>query len=323
MEGYRNALLLLVLAGLTVLGGASCRSLVSSYTNPLPPALPPSPSLQQIISVVNRNSSQIASFSTNRAVLSGQGFPTLRASAAFQRPRRFRLRAEMGLTGPELDLGSNDELFWIWVRRNEPQAIYYCRHEQFAASPVRHALPIDPDWLIEALGIAEFDPALPHQGPFPLSGGRFEIRTVRETADGPTTKVTVVDGVRGVVLQQHLFDPRGQLTASAVTSQHRRDPLSGLIMPRVVDVRCPKAQFSMRIDLGNVEINRPLANPMELWTMPRYEGWPAVDLGSPNLQFAPAPPPVVPPAAAPPASRPGAISSRPRPPQQGWNSRPR
>jgi len=282
MEGYRNVFVLLALTGLVVPGGASCRHLVPYNPDPLPPALPPTPTLQQIITVVNNNSSRIQSFSTDRAVLSGEGFPTLRANVVFQRPRRFRLRAELGLTGPEIDLGSNDQLFWIWVRRNEPRALYYCRHEQFAASPVRQALPIDPNWLIEALGIAEFDPALPHQGPFPLSAGRLEIRTVRETADGPTTKVTIVDGVKGVVLEQHLFDPQGQLTASAVTSQHRRDPLSGLVMPRIVDVRCPKAQFSMRIDLGNVEINRPLPNPAELWTMPGYQGWPAVDLGNPN-----------------------------------------
>ena len=99
--------------------------------------LPPSPTLEQVIEVVNRNNSQIRSFSTNRASISGSGFPSLRASVAFERPRRFRLRAETGLTGTEFDLGSNDELFWFWVRREQPPAMYYCRHDQFASSQAR------------------------------------------------------------------------------------------------------------------------------------------------------------------------------------------
>ena len=49
--------------------------------------------MEQVIDVVNRNSSAIQSFSTNRASISGAGFPSLTASVAFQRARRFRLQA--------------------------------------------------------------------------------------------------------------------------------------------------------------------------------------------------------------------------------------
>ncbi len=124
----------------------------------LQPRLPPTPSREQVIQTVNANNSQIHSFSARNASLSGTGFPTLRATVDFQRPMRLRLRAETLVTGPELDVGSNDELFWFWVRRAQPPATYYCRHDEFASSPVRRDLPIDPYWLIEAFGIAEFDP---------------------------------------------------------------------------------------------------------------------------------------------------------------------
>ena len=85
-------------------------------------------------------------------------------------------------------MGSNDELFWFWVRRAQPPATYYCRHDQFAASPARQDFPIDPYWLIEAFGIAELDPALPHQGPFRLPGGQLEVRTIREIPKGQPPK---------------------------------------------------------------------------------------------------------------------------------------
>lgn len=253
-----------------------------------PRLLPPSPTLEQVIEVVNRNNGQIQSFSSARASIDGSGFPSLRASLAFERPRRLRLRAETGLTGAELDLGSNDELFWFWVRRNQPPAVYYCRHDRIAASESLRAAPLDPTWLIEALGIAEFDPAMPHQGPTPLPNDRLRIDTIRNAPDGPMTKITILDGSQGWILEQHLFDSRRRLLASSVAEGHRRDPLSGLVMPRAVRLNCPPAKMSLRIDLGNVEINRPLGNAAALWSMPSYPGAPLVDLADPN--FPPAAP---------------------------------
>jgi hypothetical protein len=304
-SGYQRRLLLLVFAGLFALSGASCPQFLQQYTNPPPRVLPPSPTLEQVIDVVNRNNSQIQSFSANNASITGSGFPALRASVAFQRQKRFRLRAETGLTGAEFDLGSNDELFWFWVRREQPPAMYYCRHDQFAASQARQTTPIHPEWLIEAMGVAEFDPALPHQGPYALPNDRLEIRTVRETPDGPAMKVTVIDGSQGWILEQHLFDARRQLIASSIAGNHRRDPLSGLIMPMVVQVNCPPAKFFLRIDLGNVQINRLSGNPAELWSMPNYPGTPFVNLADPNFQ---------PPRAAAPA----AVSARPQQLPPGW-----
>jgi hypothetical protein len=243
--------------------------------------LPASPTLDQVVRAVNANSTRIRSFWTNQATLSVPGSPMLRANIAFERPLRFRLRGDTAFTGSELDLGSNDEAFWIWVRRNQPPALYYARHDRFASSPARRAIPIEPAWLIEALGIAEFDPALPHEGPAPARNGQLEIRTVRETPEGPATKVTIIDGQRALVMGQVLFDPRGQLTARTTASQHRRDPASGLVMPRVVEISCPIAQFSMRIDLGNVTINQLRGDPVQLFSMPSYEGYPLVDLCNP------------------------------------------
>ena len=81
-------------------------------------------------------------------------------------PKRFRLRAETGITGPELDLGSNDEVYWMWVKRADRPAVYWGRHDQFYQSAARDLLPVPPDWLIEALGVVQLDPTGQHEGPF-------------------------------------------------------------------------------------------------------------------------------------------------------------
>ena len=83
--------LLLVIVGLFALSGANCPNMVRPAAPPLPRVLPPSPTLDQLIQVVNRNNSQIQSFYTDHATLSGPGFPAIRARIAFQRPRCFRL----------------------------------------------------------------------------------------------------------------------------------------------------------------------------------------------------------------------------------------
>jgi hypothetical protein len=281
MSTHCRLWLLLIGVGLFGLSGANCQTW--PYNPPPPRVLPPSPTLQQVIEVVNRNNGRIQSFSANRASVSGPGFPSLRASVAFQRAMKFRLRAETGLTGAEFDLGSNDELFWFWLRRSDPPAVYFCRHDRLAACQAGGMLPFKPQWLIEALGVVELDPARPHQGPYQLPGERLQICTVVDSPDGPLTKTMILDGSQGFVLEQHLFDARRQLLASSYAGRHRCDPLSGLYMPTEVRIVSPAAQLDMTIDLGNVEINRAAELPPGLWTMPSMPGVPAVDLSQQGL----------------------------------------
>ena len=283
-------LAVLVLAGLAASG---CQHF-KGFVTPAPRVLPPSPGLEQVIQAVNQNSLRIQSFSTSSATISGPGWPSLRASIAFQRPRLFRLRAETGLTGPEVDLGSNNELFWFWVRRDQPPAIYYCRHDQFLTSRARQTIPIEPNWLLDSFGIMGIDPSLPHQGPYPAPGNRLQIRTITETPEGPTTKITLIDATSAWVMEQHIYDAQGHLRASSVAEAYRRDPLSGLFMPSAIRVTCPAAQFTMRIDLGKVQINQPLGDPAELWAMPTYQGSQPMNLGDPGLPQPAAMPPAMP-----------------------------
>jgi hypothetical protein len=285
MSKYQLRWLLLIVTGMFSLSGASCPNILRQYTNPLPRVLPasPPPTLEQVIEVVNANSTKIQSFSTNRATISGKGFPSLTASIAFERPQGFRMRAGTSF-GSELDMGSNDELFWFWVKRSPSPGVYYCRHDQYAASPARQMTPFEPRWLIEALGIVQFDTGLPNHLTV-LPNDRLEIATIRNTPEGPTVKVTILDGAQGWVLEQRLYDSRRQLIAKSTASGHRQDPLSGLVMPTVVQIESPAARLSLRIDLGNVEINRLSGDRAAMWSMPNIPDTPVIDMGNPNFQF--------------------------------------
>ncbi len=283
MDGYRRRLSLILVVGLFSLTGGGCQWLenVLHPPPPPPPVLSESATLEQVINVVNRNNAQIVSGSAPRAKLSVEGYPSLRAKIDFERPGRLRIRAE-SIAGPELDLGSNDNLFWFWIKRNQQPGVFYCRHDQFAQSPARKMIPIDPAWVLEALGVGGFDPALPHEGPIALPNGRLEVLTRRNTAEGIVTKSTIIDAASGFVVEQRLFDAQNQLITRAVTSRHQQDPYSGLIMPRIVEIECPRAGFSMRLDLGTVQINPPEGHQVEIWTMPSYQGSPLVNLCAPG-----------------------------------------
>jgi hypothetical protein len=288
MARHPRTLTFLATLLLMAAGGAGCPRTMGPYSA-MPRTLPPQPSLEQVIQTVNLNSSQIESFSTNRATIAVPGSPALRASVAFERPGRLRIQADTPMSaGPELDLGSNDELFWFCFRGDPQKAVYYCRHDQFNQSPARANIPIAPAELIDALGLAQFDPALAHQGPLARRDSKLEIHTIRETEEGPVTKVTVVDPYTGSIVEQQFYDAHGQLALRTLAWRHRRDPASGRIMPRVVDVICPQARFQMRVTLGDVAINTPLADRQDLWMMPQFEGFHLVNLGDPNLRLEPA-----------------------------------
>lgn len=266
--------------------GASCtrsmRSPFAAWQPPAPEVLVKTSSLEQIIAAVNNNAARIQSVQTNNASITVPGMPgipLLRGNIAAQRPGRFRLQASTALTGPEVDMGSNDDLFWFWVKRNQPPALYYARHEQFAGSAAQQLMPIEPQWLLDAIGFAEFRPGDVHNGPIPLGDGKVEISTVMQTRTGALTKKTVVDAKFAFVLEQHVYDSRGTLVASAISKSHRYYPQAGVALPEQVRIEIPASSLSLSIDMGTVEINTLSENP-QLWTLPSIDGAPLTDLGA-------------------------------------------
>src|SRR5262245_45035271 len=116
---------------LSAASGAQCNR--RDVPNPVaygPRVLTQNPTLADVMQAVNDNNSKIRSLYTTDATLTVPGAPSLRANLALERQKRLRLRAETAITGAEVDLGSNDDLFWVWVRRNDPSTLFYCRHAQ-------------------------------------------------------------------------------------------------------------------------------------------------------------------------------------------------
>jgi hypothetical protein len=277
---HRPLIWLLLLATLFASGGASCPRMLQQYrVPPAPVVFEGQPSRERIIAVVNNNSDKINQLQTTGASLSVPGAPSLRASLSYEKTQRFRLIADTSITGVEVDMGSNNERFWMWVKRNDPPAVYFCRHDEFQTSGVREVMPIEPTWIAEALGVVRFDPAGQHEGPFLRGRGQVEIRSRIPTSDGEVRKVTVIDDTRGWVLEQHIYDASGREIATAIASQHRHDPTTGVTLPRHVEVNLPTIEMSFKLDVSDYIVNRLSGDPSTLWTMPQRSDVPPVDLG--------------------------------------------
>lgn len=280
--------------------GASCPQVLRGYqvgTMPLPRALPPQASLDQIIAGVHDNTQRVRNYMAPQAVLVVPGVPRLSAQVACEPPRRFRLRAQTAVTGSELDIGSNDDLFWLWIRRHQPPVMLFCRHDQYAQSAARRLLPLQADWMPELLGLVTFRQEDRHEGPFPLPDGRIEIRSriTPQTAspnaapEGDLLKSTILDGTTGLVVEQHLFTVAGERLASVRTTKHRVDPQSGAALPRLVEVSWPASGVDFQLELAAITTNTPPTDPGQLWQMPAYEGYEPVDLADPSVVIMPPP----------------------------------
>jgi hypothetical protein len=270
-----RALLLLLLLALP--GCAWWKQRVNAPQAPL--AFQGAPTIEQIAQHINSNA--VRQLEADRAKISLDGLPALTARLHLERPRNLRFRVETALTGTELDIGSNPERFWIWAKREG--VAYYARHDEFAGSTARRMVPIQPDWITEALGIMYFDPAGRHEGPFERGNHRVEIRSKLLAPDGEITRVMIVNNVYGWILEQHLYDSRNQLLASSKTSQHRYYPADGVSLPHKVEIQLPPAQLAFTLDVSEYRINQLSAAPEQLFAMPSFEGSQLVNVADPNF----------------------------------------
>jgi hypothetical protein len=201
----------------------------------------------------------------------------------FERPKRLRIQGAASTLGSqEFDFGSNDELFWFWTRRGT-DGMWYCRHDQYHMSPMRNDIPIDPDWLIEALGIVEFKPTDQHSGPNRTSDGNWEIISHCQTPSGQYIKRTVIDAKGGWVIRQELYTPQNQLVAMAEATKVDYDRGTGIHYAKRIAVQCRGMEGQMVIDLGSPRFNTSTSLAPVMFVMPKYEGYPAVDLGGPEV----------------------------------------
>ena len=234
------------------------------------------PAKEELVAHLNRNTEKLECWRANSVKIHTNAI-MLSGTLAVERGRRVRLLVSSPL-GNEVDLGSNDERFWLWSKRMEPEFVT-CRHENLDAARQALGVPFEPEWLMEALGVA----------PIPSSGVTMELDPARTQArlvqhitsahGKPLRRVMVVDMKKGhcVVVEHSLYDNFAQPLAIAKLSGHRPDKETGIVMPHRVSLDWPQQRMQMTMDLGKVQVN-PTSIPSEIFQMPHMANCEVVNL---------------------------------------------
>jgi hypothetical protein len=203
----------------------------------------------------------------------------LPASIAVQAPRNLRLLVSNPLSqAQEVDIGSNDERFWIWFKG--AKEVMTTRHEDvsLALSELEIPVHIHPDWLMEVFGVipldaSEFQLRRPQQ-----ENGLVELVAQRQSPLGEDVeRVLRVNLCRGCIVQHELRLPGGKVLARASIEKYSV-LASGTEFPSVVRLEWPDARKEMVMEIHNPEINpASLTKNVALWQMPNHG--PIVDIG--------------------------------------------
>jgi hypothetical protein len=236
------------------------------------------PKADDLVAYLNRNAQPVTSIEAKDALVTakqtGEQPIDLTSYLACQKgatpgtPPNFRLQGQL-FGNSEVDIGSNSQEFWFWIKRSGPQpVVYHCSYADFPEVAKRGAMPfpVQPEWVVEALGMAEYDPKT-----------KFEVRESKDTYDliqrikspkgGELVKVIAFHKTQrpgtSQVAAYILYEPDAKgayQTICTAKIEDSRTVVAGgksVVLPAKVRLNCPREKVELIIDLGKTQVNVP------------------------------------------------------------------
>jgi len=276
-------LVLLVLLVSTQPGCQIFRKHSRSSATPLPVQFNQLPSQQQLIASLNARSARVRQLSS-RVTVNLPGAPKIRGNLQVEFPNRMRMTAGiMGASELGVDVGSNDQDFWIWSKASlpgQPPALYHANHSAFQTSAVRQSIPLEPKWVIEAIGLVNFSPTDVHYGPVMTPDGRMKLTTVHQTASGPQYRVTLLTASTGLIEQQAMYDSAGKRIAYVNSLKYRNYPDDQMSLPQKIELFMTQpdgTDLKIELEAGTYSF-RINGDTNQLWRMPNPPQVQKIDL---------------------------------------------
>ena len=244
------------------------------------------PTQAELVAYLNRNAQQIQSIKCPTLSMDtkmGMQQVNIAGKLFCEKPRNFRLVAD-ALGSQEADIGSNSQEFWYYLKRNDPPMLVHCSYQDLE-NGVRTPFPFQPEWVMEALGMAEYNPA----DRYLLNPGQKTWELVKDTTQQGqrVQKVTVFSRVpsRIQVTDHILRDAKGNPICSAHIDEVAN--VGNVVLPRKVTLRYPSERLTIKLKLfdvpSDVTLNQPIdaEQASKLFTRPVYNGVRTVDLANP------------------------------------------
>jgi hypothetical protein len=272
---------------------------------PAPPSAPridQTPTAADLLGYLNRTAAKVQSLEARDLdidITAGRQSVGVSGALFCQQPRNFRMRAKT--IGKDVaDIGSNDQEFWFWVSEDNPPDLRHCSYADLAGG-VRLPFPVQPEWVMEVLGLARRDVARADQCRVEVKPDAFELIEQVTAANGERVlKVTVFNrrnetGTEPTVKALRLYDAAGRtlIAQATVTSVKRdpRDPVHGYAVPHKVEMSWPAQQLKLKLTLDGLALNQSTsdaaANPV-LYTRPVLKNIRSYDLARGTYDAPPA-----------------------------------
>lgn len=243
------------------------------------------PTQAELLQHIAANSQKFRQLSSDLRI-SLDGTPQLRGTMQLELPKRLRIKAGvMGVSQFGVDVGSNEQDFWVWTKVNLPRqkpAIFFASHEGYkqVASTARNAIPLEPVWLLEGLGLIEFESTDVHRGPELTPEGFLRLYSMRQTPSGRNIRVTLIHPQQGTIQQQALYDSQNQLIAYTDSKDYRSFPERGISLPEKIEMYLFQSgqQTKMVIETSDYQFDSLYGDPNQMWGMPQPEGIQSVNL---------------------------------------------
>ena len=227
------------------------------------------PTAESLVKYLNENANRIppgqALNCTNVTIDANADGTRVGVSAMMQcqAPRNFLLTG-LALGNPVVDIGSNDKEFWFWGKQFNPPYLYHCSYQALERG-VKVPFPFQPDMVLNALGLAPYDPAKPYTVRVtPDNRGRKFIELTEQTRspeNKPIQKITVfnfnqvTDPSQPQVVAHILKDAQNKVICAAyVRYVQRVGGESGAIIPQMIDFNWPEQKMKMKMTIYNPQL---------------------------------------------------------------------
>lgn len=184
----------------------------------------------------------------------------LRGRVFAEKPRSFRMKSTL-FGKDEVDIGSNPQEFWFWAAKNRDPYQYFCSYKDLDDGRVRTMpLPIQPEWVMETMGLGPYGPADKYQ----LEQDANSLRLVERTKSpmGHAVRKVIVMSRQPVKSPQPqvtsyllIDDATGQEICSAHITATQIDRPTGAILPYKMELRVPSQKMKMALKMDSMTVN--------------------------------------------------------------------
>lgn len=173
---------------------------------------------------------------------------------AHEKEKKFRFIVTSKITGREMDLGSNNDVFWFWSKRISPPALYFAKHEDLYKTNLK--TPLNPSWMIESLNVEVIDQSK-IKG-FSENDEYISIFEKRISATGEEcTLVTTIDKKTEEFLSRKLIDNNNKIIINTTYKEN------------IIKIEWKDENVMMEWNVKGRQLNVSL--PESMWIIPDYK----------------------------------------------------